>query len=53
MLDPSPIEAKDLCFWFRIDRMKPLMVTLLGSAGGVSRRRATDTGAGVYVREEE
>jgi hypothetical protein len=52
-LEPSPIEANDLCFWFLIDRMKPLTVTLVGSACFVSRRCATDNGAAAYVRGEE
>ena len=33
--------------------MKPLTVTLSGSAGGVSRRRATDIGGAAYAREDE
>jgi hypothetical protein len=41
--DPSPTEAKDLCFWFLIDRMKPLTTTSsLGSNGSCSRRRAIE-----------
>ena len=47
------MEAKDLCFWFLIDRMKPLTVTLSRSATGVSRRCATDSGAAAYAREDE
>lgn len=33
--------------------MKPLTVTLFGSAGGVCRRCATDNGAAAYARVEE
>jgi hypothetical protein len=41
--DPSPTEAKDLCFWFLIERMKPLTTTIsLGSKGSCSRRRAME-----------
>jgi hypothetical protein len=41
--DPSPMEAKDLCFWFLIDRMKPLTTTTsLGVNGSCSRRRAME-----------
>lgn len=40
--DPSPTEAKDLCFWFLIDRMKPLTTTSLGFNGPRSRRCAIE-----------
>ena len=42
-LDPSPTEAKDLCFWFLMDRMKPLTTTLSVSFGPWSRRHAIDS----------
>jgi hypothetical protein len=44
-LDPSPIDANDRFFWFRIDLIKPLTITLSVVEGAVSRRSATDRGA--------
>jgi hypothetical protein len=41
-LDPSPTEAKDLCFWLLIDRMKPLTMTFSLSLGPWSSRCAMD-----------
>lgn len=52
-LDPSPIEAKDLCFWFLMDLINPLTVTLSASTGGECSRCATDCGAVEYARAEE
>lgn len=43
-LDPSPMEANERNFWFLIDRMKPLIVTLSRLTDGESRRRAMDEG---------
>jgi hypothetical protein len=52
-LDPSPMEANARCFCDRSDLMKPFTTTLLGSAGPVPSRCATEGGRGVSRVEEK
>lgn len=44
IVDPSPMFAKEIIFWFRIDRIDPHTVTLSASAGGDSSSRAQERG---------
>lgn len=45
-LEPSPTDAKDLCFWFLIERMKPFTTTFSVSSGPLSRMCAMEAGMG-------